>query len=76
MHAAYVPVPDGVSSLHSNVAPASDVKVNDGAVCVVAPLGPPVIVVSGAAGVDRERSASRATASALPAPSIARTENV
>ena len=51
MHAAYVPVPAGVSSLHSNVEPAiDDVNVNDGAVTFVAPVGPPVIVVSGAGG--------------------------
>ena len=52
MHAAYVPAPAGVSSLHSNVEPAiDDVNVNDGAVTFVGPVGPVlVIVVSGAGG--------------------------
>ena len=51
MHAAYVPVPAGVSNLHSNVEPAiDDVNVNDGAVTFVAPVGPPVMFVSGAGG--------------------------
>ncbi len=43
-------VAPGPSSLHSNVEPASDdVNVNDGDVTFVVPVGPPVIVVSGAA---------------------------
>ena len=47
-----MPVPDGVSSLHSNVAEGCvDVKVKLGFVWFVAPLGPPMIVVSGGAGV-------------------------
>ncbi len=32
VHAAYVPAPAGVSSLHSNVPASVDVNVNDGAV--------------------------------------------
>ena len=40
VHVAYVPAPAGVSSLHSNVAPASDVNVNDGAVELMVPVGP------------------------------------
>jgi hypothetical protein len=73
---AYVPAPAGVSSLHSNVEPLSeDVNVNDGAVTVVVPVGPPVIVVSGAA-VSTVNDRVAGLASTLPAPSVARTENV
>ncbi len=51
VQAEYVPAPDGVSSLHSNVAPVSvEVNVNDGAVEFVRPVGPPVMVVSGGVG--------------------------
>ena len=34
--------------MHSNVEPAGAVKLNDAVVALVAPAGPPVIVVSGA----------------------------
>ena len=75
VQAAYVPTPAGVSSLHSNVAPASDEKAKDGEVPFVAPVGPPVIVVSGATvSTVNERVAGEA--SGLPAASVARTENV
>src|SRR5215207_6366536 len=76
VQAAYVPAPAGVSSLHSNVEPASlAVNVNDGAVPDVVPVGPPVIVVSGAAvSTVNERVAGEP--STLPAPSVARTQNV
>ena len=76
VHAANVPVPAGVSSLHSNVEPASvAVNVNDGDVAVVVPVGPPVIVVSGAV-VSTVKVRVAGVASGLPAPSVARTENV
>ena len=75
MHAAYVPAPPGVSSLHSNVAPASEVNVNDWFVAVVVPLGPPVIVVSGAA-VSTVNVRVAGDASGVPRLSVARTENV
>jgi hypothetical protein len=75
VHAANVPGPAGVSSLHSNVAPASLENVNDWVVAVVVPLGPPVIVVSGAVvSIVNVRVAG--VASTLPAASRARTENV
>ena len=71
-----MPAPRRLSSLHSNVEPASDaVNVNDGAVPFVGPVGPPVIVVSGAA-VSTVNAASPGVASTLPAASVARTENV
>ena len=47
VHSAYVPGPAGVSSLHSNVAPASELNVNDGAVELMVPVGPPRSSVSG-----------------------------
>ena len=76
VHAAYVPAPAGVSSLHSNVAPGSgDENVNDGAVTFVGPVGPAVIVVSGAT-VSTVNDRAAGEASRLPARSRARTENV
>jgi hypothetical protein len=75
VHTAYVPGPAGVSSLHWNVAPGSEVNVNDGAVLFVVPVGPPVIVVSGAAvSIANDREAG--DASVLPARSVERTRNV
>ena len=74
MHAAYVPAPAGVSSLHSNVAPASDVNVNDGAVTFVTPVGPPVINVSGGP-VSTVNALVAGVGSGVP-PLMARTENV
>ena len=58
----------GVSSLHSNVAPASDENVNDGAVPLVGPVGPPLIVVSGAA-VSTVNARAAGETSMLPAAS-------
>ena len=75
VHAAYVPAPAGVSSLHSNVAPGSAVNVNDGAVTFVGPVGPAVIVVSGAT-VSTVNVRAAGETSTLPAASRARTENV
>ena len=73
---AYVPAPAGRSSLHSNVAPASVAEnVNDGAVPLVVPVGPPLIVVSGAA-VSTVNARVAGVGSTLPAGSVARTENV
>jgi hypothetical protein len=51
------------------------VNVNDCEVAVVVPLGPPVIVVSGAS-VSTVKVRVAAVPSTLPAASIARTENV
>ena len=65
----------GPSSLHSNVAPASDVNANDADSTLIVPVGPVVIVVSGATvSTVNERVAG--VASVLPAASVARTENV
>ena len=50
-------------------------NVNDGAVVVVGPVGPPVIVVSGAA-VSTVNDRVAGVVSTLPAASVARTENV
>jgi hypothetical protein len=77
VHAAYVPVVEpGPSSLHSNVDPASvAVNVNCGDALPVVPVGPPVIVVSGAA-VSTVNDRVAADASGVPRPSVARTENV
>ena len=74
---AYVPVAaPGPSSLHSNVEPASvEVNVNDGDAPLVVPVGPPVIVVSGAA-VSTVNVRVAGVASTLPAASVARTRNV
>ena len=74
VHAAYVPAPAGVSSLHSNVAPASDENVNDGDVEFVVPVGPPVIVVSGGP-VSTVNDLVAGAGSEFP-PLMARTENV
>ena len=63
------------SRRHSNVAPGSLVKVNDADVLFVVPVGPPVIVVSGAA-VETVKLRVAADASVLPAASRARTLNV
>ncbi len=69
-------VAPGPSSLHSNVEPASDdVNVNDGDARSSCPLGPPVIVVSGAV-VSTVNDRVAGAASTLPAVSFARTENV
>ncbi len=49
MQDAYVPaVAPGPSSLHSNVAASVAENVNDGALFDVSPVGPELIVVSGA----------------------------
>ena len=71
-----MPAPAGVSSLHWNVEPVSEpVNVNDADVAVVVPVGPPVIVVSGAA-VSTVNDRDADVASTLPAASVARTMNV
>ena len=75
VHAAYVPAPAGVSSLHSNVAPASDENVNDADVWLITPVGPPVIIVSGAT-VSTVKDRVAGDASGFPTASVARTENV
>ena len=50
---AKLPAPEGVSSLHVSVAPATvAVNANDGAVPAVSPDGPPVIDVSGTGAGD------------------------
>ena len=69
-------VAPGPSSLHSNVEPGLElVNANDGDALFVVPVGPLVIVVSGAAvSTVNERVAG--VASTLPAASVARTENV
>ncbi len=60
----------------NNVDPGSvAVNVNDGLVVVMLPVGPPVIVVSGAA-VSTVNVRVAGVASWLPAASLARTENV
>ena len=71
MHAANA----AASSRHSNVAPGSLVKVNDADVLFVVPVGPPVIVVSGAAA-STVNARDAGVASTLPAASMARTRNV
>ncbi len=68
-------VAPGPSSLHSNVPASDDVNVNDGDVTFVVPVGPPVIVVSGAT-VSTVNDREAAVASTLLAASIARTMNV
>ncbi len=77
MQLAYVPVvAPGPSSLHSNVEPVSVlVNANDGEALLVVPVGPLVIVVSGAA-VSTVNARVAGVASTLPAASVARTENV
>ncbi len=65
-----------MSSLHSNVEFASvAVNVNDGAVEVVAPVGPPVIVVSGGP-VSTVKALVAGEGSTLPAGNAERTLNV
>ncbi len=69
-------VAPGPSSLHSKVELASVlVKPNDGEVWLVVPVGPELIVVSGAA-VSTVNARVAGVASTLPAASVARTENV
>ena len=64
------------STRHSNVEPASvAVNVNVGVPSPVVPLGPAVIVVSGAV-VSTVNARVAGEASALPRPSLARTSNV
>jgi hypothetical protein len=75
VQAAYVPAPAGVSSLHSNVAPASEENANDGAVPFVTPVGPPVIVVSGGP-VSTVKDLVAGVGSTLPAGNAERTLNV
>ena len=75
VHAAYVPAPAGVSNLHSNVAFGSEVNVNDTFVWLITPVGPPVIVVSGAT-VSTVNDRVAGDASVFPTASRARTENV
>ena len=77
MQLTYVPVvAPGPSSLHSNVDPDSElVKPNDGEVWLVVPVGPELIVVSGAA-VSTVNDRVAGDGSTLPAGSVARTENV
>ncbi len=60
----------------TRTSPASvDVNVNDGAVAFVVPVGPPVIVVSGAT-VSTVNVRVAGDGSTLRAASVARTENV
>ena len=63
------------SRRHSNVAPGSLVKANDAELEVMVPVGPLVIVVSGAA-VSTVNVRVAGEPSTLPAASRARTENV
>ena len=64
------------SRRHWNVEPASvAVNVNDGAVAFVTPVGPPVMLVSGAV-VSTVNDRVAGLASTLPAVSVSRTENV
>jgi hypothetical protein len=72
----HVPVvPPGPSSLHSNVAPVSLENPKLALSTVMVPLGPDVIVVSGAVvSTVNERVAG--VPSWLPAGSVARTLNV
>jgi hypothetical protein len=74
---AYVPVAaPGPSSLHSNVDPVSELeKPKDGDALFVVPLGPESIVVCGAA-VSTVNDRVAGVGSTLPAPSVARTQNV
>ncbi len=72
MHAANA----AASRRHSNVAPGFRlVKVNDADVVFVVPVGPLVIVVSGAAA-STVNARDAGVASTLPAASMARTRNV
>ncbi len=64
-----------LSRRHSNVAPGSLVKANDAEFVVMVPVGPLVIVVSGAA-VSTVNVRVAGEPSTLPAASLARTENV
>jgi hypothetical protein len=77
VHAAYVPVAaPGPSSLHSKVEPGLvELKPNDGDELFVVPVGPLEIEVSGAE-VSTVNDRVAGVASTLPAPSVARTENV
>ena len=69
-------VEPGPSSLHSNVEPGLvEPKPNDGDALFVVPVGPLVIVVSGAE-VSTVNARVAGVASTLPAPSVARTEKV
>ena len=72
---AYVPAPAGVSSLHSNVEPGSELNVNDTFVWLITPVGPVRIVVSGAT-VSTVNDRVAGLASWFPNASLARTENV
>ena len=76
VHAAYVPgTGRRVQLALERRARLRDVNVNDGAVPFVGPVGPPVIVVSGAT-VSTVNARVAGEASVLPAASVARTENV
>jgi hypothetical protein len=77
VQAAYEPVlGPGPSSLHSNVEPGLvELNPNDGDAPLVTPVGPDVIAVSGAE-VSTANARVAGDASTLPAPSVARTENV
>ncbi len=62
--------------MHSNVEPGLvEVKPKDGDALLVVPVGPLVIVVSGAV-VSTVNARVAGVASTLPAASVARTENV
>ncbi len=61
--------------MHSNVAFGSEVNVNDTFVWLITPVGPPVIVVSGAT-VSTVNDRVAGDASVFPTASLARTENV
>ena len=62
--------------MHSNVEGVSvELNVNDGEATFVVPVGPPVMVVSGAT-VSTVNVRVAGEASTLLAPSVARTENV
>ena len=63
-----------MSSLHSNVAFGSDVNVNDGAVELMVPVGPPVRSVSGGP-VSTVNDLVAGLGSGVP-PLMALTENV
>ena len=71
VHADHAPP----STRHSNVAPASEVNENVGVLSPVVPLGPAVIVVSGAVGSDVSTVKDRlaGVGSVRPTPSVART---
>ena len=64
-----------VSRRHSNVAPASLVKANEAEFVLMVPVGPLVIVVSGAT-VSTVNVRVAGVGSRLPAASRARTSNV